>query len=258
MLKDCILIAENDPRFVIAARNLLVARIGNRYRIKTSTDGAQAATLLGEDPPALAVLGTRLAGKTALEILKELSAKRQFSGTRFVAIVEKSDDATARTLVEAGAAGCLQRPLQVDSFVTRIVEYMLLREVGGAPATRDDQGRRGFDVLVARGDGASGLKRDLERRRRVPVLLVDDPELAVVLTRSPSLRAIFIQEPIPAWSSGAVIEYVRAEGARVPVIRISEKRDLTNVHPDIRTISPAFELEEIRQLEGNAPRAAAA
>jgi DNA-binding response OmpR family regulator len=235
-MRPKVLIADPDPRFLFAAQRSLAATLGSRFEVTAAPDGGAALAAVIGDGPAVAVLSSEIAGRTALDVISSVGRSRQQRGTRFVALLAAGEEAQEPVYADAGAAVCLVKPVTFDVLSSRIAE---IAERGGI--SEDEP----FVVLLAPRDVRLALEPRIALGARVPVVAAESGEVAIALAKSPRCRALFASEPIEGFTVQALFEYVRAERVRVPFVRIGGGRC---PHPFAIALAPDFEPGEIAAL----------
>src|ERR1700743_883814 len=115
-----VIAADDHPLFLYAVSHAVRARpeleLGGE-----ATTGAQALVLLREHRPELAVLDVTMPDMSGLEVLQTLT--RDGLPTRVLFVTASVDSAVAYDLVQAGAAGVLEKdvlPAQIGDALVRI------------------------------------------------------------------------------------------------------------------------------------------
>jgi DNA-binding response OmpR family regulator len=119
-LRPLILICDDE----LPLRELIKAVLGDRYRYLEAEDVNQAEEALRESEPEAIVLDVMLPGKSGLEFLAELRAKR---GTEPIPVVvvsawQSADD--QRTALKAGADAFIGKPFDPKDLIS-VVETLI-------------------------------------------------------------------------------------------------------------------------------------
>jgi len=114
-----LLIADDDKTFC----HLLSAEMGaNGWRVTIAADAMQTIMYALRVQPNVIVLDIQMPGGTGITALKKLKASTKTSGIP-VLVVSGSTEATMEsTLVQAGAARYIAKPVDVESLRTAIEE----------------------------------------------------------------------------------------------------------------------------------------
>jgi diguanylate cyclase (GGDEF)-like protein len=140
---DDLLVVASDPNATAAERlDVLVvdadtvtsslvqhALEGRRYRVRTVRDGAEAATLLAGERPALSprvvVLEVNLPTLDGLSVLRALAAAHVLRRTRVLMLSSRDSEAETLQAFELGAFDYVPKPFNVNVLVERIRRALL-------------------------------------------------------------------------------------------------------------------------------------
>jgi CheY-like chemotaxis protein len=236
-MRQKVLMADPDARFLWLAQRALAASLGGRYDITAVPDGDAAYAAIMEQRPSLAILGNGLAGRSALDITASFARSREHRDCRFIALLGPGEEALEKSHLDAGACGCLQKPFAAEVLAAQVVE---IGELG--PHVLEE---KPFVILLGRGEQRARLEGQVARATADSIVPVDDAEVAVALARSPRCRALLVAEPIDGYTVEALFEYIRSERIRVPFVRIGPGR---SPHPFALSLRPEFEGAELASI----------
>lgn len=118
-LRPLILICDDE----LPLRELIKAVLGDRYRYLEAEDVGQAEEALRESKPEVIVLDVMLPGKSGLEFLSELRAKRRKTIPVVVVSAWQSAD-DQRTALDAGADAFVGKPFDPKDLAS-VVEALI-------------------------------------------------------------------------------------------------------------------------------------
>ncbi|HET7129700.1 MAG TPA: response regulator [Gaiellaceae bacterium] len=119
-LRPLILICDDE----LPLRELIKAVLGDRYRYLEAEDVGQAEEALRESKPEAIVLDVMLPGKSGLEFLSELRAKRRNAPIPVVVVSAWQSADDQRTALKAGADAFIGKPFDPKDLVS-VVETLI-------------------------------------------------------------------------------------------------------------------------------------
>ena len=119
-LRPLILICDDE----LPLRELIKAVLGDRYRYLEAEDVGQAEQALRDSKPEAIVLDVMLPGKSGLEFLSELRAKRRKSPIPVVVVSAWQSADDQRTALDAGADAFVGKPFDPKDLAS-VVEALI-------------------------------------------------------------------------------------------------------------------------------------
>lgn len=119
-LRPLILICDDE----LPLRELIKAVLGDRYRYLEAEDVGQAEEALRESKPEVIVLDVMLPGKSGLEFLSELRAKRRNTPIPVVVVSAWQSADDQRTALDAGADAFVGKPFDPKDLAS-VVEALI-------------------------------------------------------------------------------------------------------------------------------------
>ena len=119
-LRPLILICDDE----LPLRELIKAVLGDRYRYLEAEDVGQAEQALRESKPEAIVLDVMLPGKSGLEFLSELRAKKRNAPIPVVVVSAWQSADDQRTALKAGADAFIGKPFDPKDLVS-VVETLI-------------------------------------------------------------------------------------------------------------------------------------
>ena len=119
-LRPLILICDDE----LPLRELIKAVLGDRYRYLEAEDVGQAEEALRGSKPQAIVLDVMLPGKSGLEFLSELRAKRRNSPIPVVVVSAWQSADDQRTALDAGADAFVGKPFDPKDLAS-VVEALI-------------------------------------------------------------------------------------------------------------------------------------
>ncbi|MEP7355880.1 MAG: response regulator transcription factor [Anaerolineales bacterium] len=127
--QSCILVVEDEPRYVRAIRLNLEA---SGYRVITAADGETALTRTADDKPDLILLDVRLPGLTGFEVCRRL---REFSSVPIILLTAMAEEADKIRGLDLGADDYVTKPFSADELLARVRAALRRGEPGPLPQT---------------------------------------------------------------------------------------------------------------------------
>jgi DNA-binding response OmpR family regulator len=125
--KPCILIADDEPRYV---RAIQVNLEGSGYQTLTATDGEQAVALAASASPDLILLDVRMPGLDGYEACRRI---REFSGVPIIFLTARAETADKVRGLGLGADDYVTKPFSAEELMARV--QAVLRRVERTQAT---------------------------------------------------------------------------------------------------------------------------
>jgi two-component system nitrate/nitrite response regulator NarL len=152
-----VLVADDHPLFLFAIAHSIEAR-EELQLVGQAATGREAVALARQQRPDLAVLDVQMPDLSGLEVLKAIT--REGLRTRVLFVAGSLDAATAHDLVEAGAAGVLEKdalPEQIGDALVRIAggETVVAPQIEAQLREHPHLSRREAQVLRFLADGLS-------------------------------------------------------------------------------------------------------
>jgi DNA-binding response OmpR family regulator len=119
-LRPLILICDDE----LPLRELIKAVLGDRYRYLEAEDVGQAEEALRDSKPQAIVLDVMLPGKSGLEFLSELRAKRRKAPIPVVVVSAWQSADDQRTALDAGADAFVGKPFDPKDLAS-VVEALI-------------------------------------------------------------------------------------------------------------------------------------
>ena len=119
-LRPLILICDDE----LPLRELIKAVLGDRYRYLEAEDVGQAEEALRDSKPEVIVLDVMLPGKSGLEFLSELRAKRRKAPIPVVVVSAWQSADDQRTALDAGADAFVGKPFDPKDLAS-VVEALI-------------------------------------------------------------------------------------------------------------------------------------
>ena len=119
-LRPLILICDDE----LPLRELIKAVLGDRYRYLEAEDVGQAEEVLRDSKPQAIVLDVMLPGKSGLEFLSELRAKRRKAPIPVVVVSAWQSADDQRTALDAGADAFVGKPFDPKDLAS-VVEALI-------------------------------------------------------------------------------------------------------------------------------------
>ena len=119
-LRPLILICDDE----LPLRELIKAVLGDRYRYLEAEDVGQAEEALRDSKPQAIVLDVMLPGKSGLEFLSELRAKRRNAPIPVVVVSAWQSADDQRTALDAGADAFVGKPFDPKDLAS-VVEALI-------------------------------------------------------------------------------------------------------------------------------------
>jgi DNA-binding response OmpR family regulator len=117
MTNTRVLIVEDDPDFQLLMKTQLRMK---QFDISWAVDGIQAISVAREGKPDVILMDLGLPGGSGLLALERLKANRLLAQIPIIIVTAQDpNDAEAKS-VQLGAAGFLQKPVNIDALVAMI------------------------------------------------------------------------------------------------------------------------------------------
>ncbi len=126
MARSTILIADDNAQNLYLARFLL-ERGG--YRICEAPNGREAVAAALRERPALVLMDIQMPGMDGLEATRRIKAED--GAPPVVALTAKVMTGDREAILAAGCDGYIQKPIDPDSFVSRVEAYLHIAEPKG-------------------------------------------------------------------------------------------------------------------------------
>ncbi len=111
---DCILVVDDEPRYVRAIRFNLEA---SGYEVLTARDGQTAIELAATEEPNLVVLDIRLADLDGFEVCQRI---REFSQVPIIMLTALAEDTDKVKGLDVGADDYVTKPFSADELLARV------------------------------------------------------------------------------------------------------------------------------------------
>ena len=112
-----IVVAEDDDDI----RTLVEFRLRSAgYRPVTTSDGAEALTLIRDHRPALAILDVMMPHMTGVEITRALRADEATSGIPVILLTARVQEADETAGFDAGADDYIRKPFSPNALISRV------------------------------------------------------------------------------------------------------------------------------------------
>lgn len=111
------LVVDDNDRSLKLARDVLRA---DGIRTVEATSGAEAVELAAQVLPDVILLDLQLPDMDGIEVVRELKARDSTAQIPVVALTAMRTEGDADWLLDAGFAGCLEKPITVRDFPTQV------------------------------------------------------------------------------------------------------------------------------------------
>ena len=112
-----VLVVDDNDRSLKLARDVLRA---DGIRTVEATSGAEAVELAAQVLPDVILLDLQLPDMDGIEVVRELKARDSTAQIPVVALTAMRTEGDADWLLDAGFAGCLEKPITVRNFPTQV------------------------------------------------------------------------------------------------------------------------------------------
>ncbi|HEU5009145.1 MAG TPA: response regulator [Gaiellaceae bacterium] len=112
-----VLVVDDNDRSLKLARDVLRA---DGIRTVEATSGAEAVELAAQVLPDVILLDLQLPDMDGIEVVRELKARDSTAQIPVVALTAMRTEGDADWLLDAGFAGCLEKPITVRDFPTQV------------------------------------------------------------------------------------------------------------------------------------------
>lgn len=117
-LEEARILIVDDDRGVVDLLTEVLANDPRAFKLETATDGFEALVKVGFFRPALLILDISMPGMDGIEVCRRLKAQPETRAIRILGITGHQERVSA--LMEAGADGCLAKPLSLATFQNEV------------------------------------------------------------------------------------------------------------------------------------------
>ena len=121
MSEQLVLVADDDEDILLLVTTRL-RRDG--FDVVSASSGDRALALARERKPALAVLDIGMPGLDGLEVLEQIRADEELSGTLVLLLTAKAQESDVRRGYEAGADAYVRKPFSPAELSKRVRELL--------------------------------------------------------------------------------------------------------------------------------------
>jgi CheY-like chemotaxis protein len=123
-MKGKILVIEDNEQNMYLVTFILEA---HDYQVIQSTNGIEGISLASQQKPDLILLDIQLPIMDGYTVARELRKKVEIEKTPIIAVTSYAMSGDRENALKAGCSGYIEKPINPETFITQIEQYLLSR-----------------------------------------------------------------------------------------------------------------------------------
>lgn len=224
-----ILVIDDEPVVLELVRDV-VKELNHQFEVAVAKDAFDAGRLVVSFRPQLIFLDLMMPGVDGFEVCARLKRDPATTNTEVIAITGYYTDANMERIINAGAAACLKKPLDVIEVRTRVLDAFNLKDEEVERPNRQS-GTTKVLVVTQNADFRTRLRDELSNARpAVEFLTAQTGADATLVAQTKPPQHVIVSLAVPDLESSDVIAKLANSESRPQIIAVHD--DPTD---DIRT-----------------------
>ncbi len=219
-----ILIVDDEPVVLDLVRDV-VKELSHKFDVEVAKDAFDAGRLVVSFRPQLIFLDLMMPGVDGFEVCNRLKKDPATTNTEVIAITGYYTETNTDRILQAGAAACLRKPLDVVEVRRQVLDAFHLRELGtggGRQATPREEAPRVL-LVTQNADFRAKVKDELGASDpAVELMTAQTGADALLVAQSAPPHYVIVSLAVPDVEPGAVIEKLAGAHAGVQIIAVHD------------------------------------
>jgi excisionase family DNA binding protein len=219
-----ILVIDDEPVVLDLVRDV-VKDLSVKFEVEVAKDAFDAGRLVATFRPQLIFLDLMMPGVDGFEVCTRLKKDPATTNTEVIAITGYYTEANMERILNAGAAACLRKPLDVLEVRGKVMEAFHLREDGDTDEPGDAPTRGTTKVLLVtqNADFRSRVREELSSARpMVEVLTAQTGADALLVAQAAPPEHVILSLAVPDLKSSEVIQKLAAGSDKPQIIAVHD------------------------------------
>jgi excisionase family DNA binding protein len=221
-----ILVVDDEPVVLDLVRDVL-KELNHKFEVEVAKDAFDAGRHVVGFRPQLIFLDLMMPGVDGFEVCARLKKDAATTNTEIIAITGYYTEANMERILNAGAAACLKKPLDVLEVRRQVLDAFNLREVAGAGSGASPQDETAKVLIVTQNaDFRSRVRDELASAQPpVEVLTAQTGADALLVAQAAPPRYVILSLGVPDIETSQVIEKLAEAGRGNPMVQIIAVHD---------------------------------
>ena len=216
-----VLVVDDEP-VVLDLVGDVVRDLSGEFEVEVARDAFDAGRLVATFRPQLIFLDLMMPGVDGFEVCNRLKKDKMTKDTEVIAITGYYTEANTKRILNAGAAGCLRKPLDVTEVRNRVIEAFELQDEAAAKAAGSD----GVDkvlIVTQNADFRSRIREELSHASpKVEVLTAQTAADALLVAQAAPPKHVILSLAVPDADSAEVIRKLASTRTKPQIIAVHD------------------------------------
>lgn len=216
-----ILVVDDEPVVLELLRDVL-KELSHKFEIEVAKDAFDAGRLVVSFRPQLIFLDLMMPGVDGFEVCMRLKKDPATTNTEVIAITGYYTDSNMERILNAGAAACLKKPLDVLEVRGRVIDAFNLKDEEVEQAAKQ-RGTTRVLVVTQNADFRTKLREELANARPpVDFLTAQTGADATLVAQTKPLNHVIVSLAVPDLESSDVIAKLANSESRPQIIAVHD------------------------------------
>jgi excisionase family DNA binding protein len=219
-----ILVVDDEPVVLDLVRDV-VRDLSAKFEVEVAKDAFDAGRLVATFRPQLIFLDLMMPGVDGFEVCTRLKKDAATTNTEVIAITGYYTEANMERILNAGAAACLRKPLDVMEVRSKVIDAFKLKEDGGTEEAGESSAKGTTKILLVtqNADFRSRVRDELSSARpSVEVLTAQTGADALLVAQAAPPEHVILSLGVPDLKSSEVIEKLSAIADKPQIIAVHD------------------------------------
>ncbi|MCA9685598.1 MAG: response regulator [Myxococcales bacterium] len=217
-----ILVVDDEPVVLELVRDV-VKELSHKFEVEVAKDAFDAGRLVVAFRPQLIFLDLMMPGVDGFEVCTRLKRDPATTNTEVVAITGYYTEANMDRILNAGAAACLKKPLDVIEVRGRVIESFKLKDEEVEQAASKPRGSTKVLVVTQNADFRTRLREELSHARpAVEVLTAQTGADATLVAQTAPPQHVIVSLTVPDLESSDVINKLANSDNKPQIIAVHD------------------------------------